>query len=78
MNKFVSYIILSRVFKVVCRTLILCPVVTANALNWTTGVEEAKISDQKENKTIVFVFQGSDWCAPCIKLDREIWSTDEF
>jgi thioredoxin-related protein len=24
------------------------------------------------------VFQGSDWCAPCIKLDREIWSSEEF
>ena len=24
------------------------------------------------------VFQGSDWCAPCIKLEQEIWSSDEF
>lgn len=24
------------------------------------------------------VFQGSDWCAPCIKLSREIWSTETF
>ena len=65
-------------FKVVYLALMLFVAVTANSQNWTTDVEEAKISAQKENKTIVFVFQGSDWCAPCIKLDREIWSTDEF
>lgn len=32
----------------------------------------------EKNRHIVLVFQGSDWCAPCIKLDREIWSTSEF
>jgi thioredoxin-related protein len=26
----------------------------------------------------VLVFQGSDWCAPCIKLEREIWTSEEF
>ena len=30
------------------------------------------------NQNIVLVFQGSDWCAPCIKLEKEIWSTNEF
>ena len=29
-------------------------------------------------KRIILVFQGSDWCAPCMKLDREIWSQDSF
>jgi thiol-disulfide isomerase/thioredoxin len=24
------------------------------------------------------VFQGSDWCAPCMKLDKEIWTSEEF
>ena len=27
---------------------------------------------------IILVFQGSDWCAPCIKLDRDVWTTEEF
>ena len=30
---------------------------------------------QKQNKKIILVFQGSDWCGPCIKLSKEIWST---
>lgn len=46
--------------------------------NWLSDFEEAKKLAAKENKPIVLVFQGSDWCAPCIKLDREIWSSKEF
>ena len=39
---------------------------------------KAKEIATKENKPIILVFQGSDWCAPCIKLDREILSSDTF
>ena len=48
------------------------------AQEWHTNFTKAKEVAAKEEKTILLVFQGSDWCAPCIKLDREIWSTDEF
>lgn len=46
--------------------------------DWVLSIEKAKTISEKENKTIVLVFQGSDWCGPCIKLDREIWNTDKF
>ncbi len=49
-----------------------------NAQEWLTDLDQAKVISAKENKNIVLVFQGSDWCAPCIKLDKEIWSTNEF
>lgn len=26
----------------------------------------------------MLVFKGSDWCAPCIKLDKEILKTETF
>ena len=45
---------------------------------WLTSFEDAKKEALSQNKKIVLVFQGSDWCAPCIKLDKEIWSTEEF
>ncbi|MEC7770877.1 MAG: thioredoxin family protein [Bacteroidota bacterium] len=48
------------------------------AQDWQTDFDEAQDLAQKDNKNIVLVFQGSDWCAPCIKLDREIWSSSEF
>ena len=41
-------------------------------------LEQAKQIAQKKNKIILMVFQGSDWCAPCMKLEREIFSSDEF
>ncbi len=48
------------------------------AQNWQTNFEEAKILAQKENKNIVLVFSGSDWCAPCMKLEKNIWMSPEF
>jgi thioredoxin-related protein len=48
------------------------------AQEWQTDMDTAKEIATTASKKIILVFQGSDWCAPCIKLDREIWSTDEF
>jgi len=48
------------------------------AQNWTTDFNQAKQQAKEENKKIILVFQGSDWCAPCIKLDQEIWQSDAF
>ncbi|MBK5213283.1 MAG: thioredoxin family protein [Flavobacteriaceae bacterium] len=52
--------------------------ITLSAQEWQTDFETAKQISSEENRPIILVFQGSDWCAPCIKLDREIWSTYEF
>ena len=49
-----------------------------NAQEWYTDFEEAKTEAFKKNRNIILVFQGSDWCAPCIKLDKQIWITEEF
>jgi len=46
--------------------------------NWVTSLDEAKAIAQKEDKNIILVFSGSDWCAPCIKLDKNIWASDDF
>jgi len=48
------------------------------AQEWQTDFAAAKEIASEEHKPIVLVFQGSDWCVPCIKLNREIWSTDSF
>ena len=46
--------------------------------NWLTSFEKAKEDAQENNQKIILVFSGSDWCAPCIKLEREIWDSKEF
>ncbi|MFK8165717.1 MAG: thioredoxin family protein [Lewinella sp.] len=50
----------------------------AFAQDWKVDLDEAKEIATEEGKAIVLVFQGSDWCAPCIKLDRDIWRSDAF
>lgn len=46
--------------------------------DWHTSFETAKTEAKKKQLPIILVFQGSDWCAPCIKLDHEVWSTSVF
>lgn len=48
------------------------------AQDWTYNLEKAKSLAIKEQKQIILVFSGSDWCAPCIKLEKNIWESPEF
>lgn len=65
--------------KIILTTLLLLiNIAMVNAQDWHTDFSEAQEISANSNKPIILVFQGSDWCGPCIKLDREIWSTDEF
>ncbi len=45
---------------------------------WFTSMDSARATAEQKKLPIVLVFQGSDWCAPCIRLDKQIWSTDTF
>ncbi|WP_405269881.1 thioredoxin family protein [Cellulophaga sp. Ld12] len=57
--------------------LFFCALVV-NAQNWQKSFADAQALSKKNNQPIVLVFAGSDWCAPCIKLDRDIWQSEEF
>ncbi|MGO4821753.1 MULTISPECIES: thioredoxin family protein [unclassified Flavobacterium] len=46
--------------------------------NWQTDFNQATTEANAQNKPIVLVFSGSDWCAPCIKLDTNIWQSETF
>lgn len=48
------------------------------AQNWQTNFEEAKKIAAEQDKNVIIVFSGSDWCAPCIKLDKNIWQSEAF
>ncbi|WP_396137675.1 thioredoxin family protein [Flavobacterium sp.] len=48
------------------------------AQNWYTDFEQAKKIATDQDKNIIIVFSGSDWCAPCIKLDKNIWQSESF
>jgi|TARA_B110000093_G_scaffold115882_1_gene124176 thioredoxin-related protein len=49
-----------------------------HAQQWLTNFQQAKELSTTQEKTILLVFQGSDWCAPCIKLNREIFESEPF
>jgi len=50
----------------------------SSSQNWLTNFDKAKEIAKQNNQNIILVFSGSDWCAPCIKMEREIWATREF
>jgi thiol-disulfide isomerase/thioredoxin len=41
---------------------------------WNDIVEEATSA----NKPILLEFTGSDWCPPCMMMNKTVFSTDEF
>jgi thioredoxin-related protein len=45
---------------------------------WMTDFEAAKIKAAAEGKPLMLDFTGSDWCGWCIKLDKEVFSQEEF
>lgn len=45
---------------------------------WMTNFELAQSQAKINNKPILLSFSGSDWCGWCIKLDKEVFDTQEF
>jgi len=46
--------------------------------DWKYNFEEAKELAKQQDKNIILIFSGSDWCAPCIKLEKNIWESEAF
>jgi protein disulfide-isomerase len=46
--------------------------------DWQTNYKKAQQEAKTANKLLLMEFSGSDWCGPCILLDREILSRPEF
>ena len=55
-------------------------VFTTNAqeLTWHTDMNKATELSLKKKKPLMLFFTGSDWCGWCIKLQKEVFYTDEF
>ncbi|KOS08089.1 thiol-disulfide isomerase [Flavobacterium akiainvivens] len=55
-----------------------CLVTLLVSVEWLTDFDKARHTAAEQDKNIILVFAGSDWCAPCIKLEQKIWESDEF
>ena len=47
-------------------------------VEWFTDLNQALAKAQKENKTVLLDFTGSDWCGWCMKLKREVFDQPDF
>ena len=52
--------------------------VSAADLEWHTDLAKAQAQAKAEKKMVMLDFTGSDWCGWCIRLNKEVFSTDEF
>ena len=49
-----------------------------SAQEWRTDWDAAMVEAEQANKKLILVFSGSDWCIPCIKLEKQIWKSPAF
>ena len=45
---------------------------------WTTDIGEARSRAQKENRPVLVLFSGTDWCPPCKELRKNLLDTRDF
>lgn len=45
---------------------------------WLNNIDKAKEEASATHKYILLNFSGSDWCVPCIRLEKEIFGAKEF
>ena len=45
---------------------------------WLTNMDTALQQAKSEHKFILLNFSGSDWCGPCIRMHKEVFSTEGF
>lgn len=44
----------------------------------TADPQQAFREAERSGKPVLLVFQGSDWCLPCIRLEKKVLSTEQF
>ncbi len=71
---------MTAIQKIITTTFALT-IMTGTALagkGWETNIEKAVAKAKKENKAVMVEFTGSDWCPPCIMMQKKVFSKPEF
>jgi protein disulfide-isomerase len=50
----------------------------ANGADWQTDYEQALATAKTTKKYVLLDFTGSDWCGPCIRMRKEVFSKPAF
>lgn len=69
---------MNRLAPIVVVTFIVLFSQNLKAQDWTYDLDEALALAKEKDQKIVLFFTGSDWCPPCIKLERNLLSHEEF
>ncbi len=48
------------------------------SFTWRTDFEGAKADAKAQHKLILLKFSGSDWCIPCIRMEKEVFRNETF
>lgn len=67
---------MKRTFALVAAVALAVPSFAAEG--WLTSMKEAQALSKKTGKPILADFTGSDWCAPCKLLHKEVFDTPQF
>ena len=57
---------------------VIIPLFLFVSANWLTDFDQAKNLAKENHQFILLSFSGSDWCAPCVKMKKEIFDTPRF
>ena len=48
------------------------------AQSWMTDYDEAMAQAIQEDKHVLLFFTGSDWCPPCKRIKKDIYTSEKF
>src|SRR6478672_8175733 len=48
------------------------------AVAQTPAIQQAEATAKASNKMILVTFSGSDWCIPCIRMEKEVFEKEAF
>lgn len=58
--------------------ILILSIQTLVAQDWESDWKKSLKRSNVEDKKLILVFSGSDWCIPCIRLEKEVWMNDTF
>ena len=73
---------MKRIFRipeaVVLLSLAAGKVSAAEPLAWSTNLPQAQAQAAAEHKSVLLFFHGSDWCPPCVEMERQVFKSPDF
>ena len=65
-------------FRTIGLSLVMSGLAVCGQAGWLHDYEAAKKQAKEEGKPIFINFTGTDWCGWCIRLEKEVFSQEEF